>query len=95
MRAVKSGSAVICLGVFLLAQAMASVPAFHTWVHHDASDSNHECAATLLLNGQVHSATTEVGVTRNLPVFISQVPARAVDFVSTDVRLLPSRGPPA
>jgi hypothetical protein len=95
MRAVKSGSSVLCLGLFLLVQAMAAVPAFHAWFHLDAGDPGHECAVTLFLNGQVHSPTTDVEVTKSLPVLVFYAPARGVDFVSADVRLLPSRGPPA
>jgi len=95
MRAAKSGAAAFSLGVFLLVQTMAAVPSFHAWVHHDANDPSHECAVTLLLHGQVHAAGTEVGVMEFLPVLISSAPARCADFVSADVRLLPSRGPPA
>ena len=95
MRAVKSGAGVFCMGVFLFVQFMAAVPAFHEWFHHDAADPNHECAATLFLHGQVHSPTTEVEALRCPAVFISFAPARGADFVSVDVRLRPSRGPPA
>jgi len=95
MRAAKNGAGFFCLSVFLLVQLMAAVPAFHTWAHQDARDPGHECAVTLFLHGQVHSPATEVEVTKNLPVLISPAPARRVAFVSADVRLLPSRGPPA
>jgi hypothetical protein len=95
MRAVKSGAAAFSLGVFLLVQTMAVVPAFHAWVHHDAGEPNHECAATLFLNGQVYSPTTVVEAPPCPPVLVSCAPACGVDFVSADVRLLPSRGPPA
>jgi hypothetical protein len=74
---------------------MAAVPAFHSWVHHDAGDPNHECAVTLVLNGQLHSPATAVEAILSPPLFISSTPARCADFVSTDVRLLPNRGPPA
>jgi hypothetical protein len=95
MRAVKSGGAGFCLIVFLLVQAMAAVPAFHAWLHHDASDPGHECAVTLFLHGQVHAPSTKVEVAKSLPVLVAEAPAHGVDFVSADVRLLPSRGPPA
>jgi hypothetical protein len=95
MRAAKSGAGFFCLSVFLLVQIMAAVPAFHAWAHHDARDSGHECAVTLFLHGQVHSPTTEIEVTKHLPVLVSTTPVRRVDFISADVRLLPSRGPPA
>jgi hypothetical protein len=95
MRAVKSGAGLFCLGAFLLLQFMAAVPAFHSWFHHDAADPDHQCAVTLFLHGQMHSATTGVEAAAFSPVLISLAPARGVDFVSADVRLLPSRGPPA
>lgn len=95
MRTVKSGAAVFCLGIFLLVQLMAAVPCFHAWLHHDASEADHECAATLLLSGQVHASNADVNVARPAPVLISQSPDRQVHFDSTDIRWLPSRGPPA
>ncbi|HEV7923947.1 MAG TPA: hypothetical protein VGR14_01230 [Verrucomicrobiae bacterium] len=95
MRAARSGVGAFCLGVFLLVQTMAAVPALHTWLHQDASAPGHECAVTLFLNGQVHSPTTEVAVAPCAALLFSYAPPRGVDFVSADVRLLPSRGPPA
>jgi hypothetical protein len=95
MRAAKSGVGSFCLGVFLLIQTLAAVPAFHAWVHQDAAAPGHECAVTLLLSGQVHSATTEIAVALCPSLFVSYAPSLGVDFVSTDVRLLPSRDPPA
>jgi hypothetical protein len=94
MRAAKSGVGFFCLGVFLLVQTMAAIPAFHAWVHHDAREPEHECAVTLFLNGQVHSVSTDVAVVQRQPVTVFQAPAHGVDFVSADVRLLHSRGPP-
>ena len=85
----------LLLAVFLSLQAMAALPALHAFVHHDSSDPNHECAVTLLLHGQVDasSAATPVFVA---PQILSVVPdAPEAIFVSADLRLLPSRGPPA
>jgi hypothetical protein len=76
MRAAKSGAAFFCLGVFLLVQIMAAVPAFHAWAHHDAGDPGHECAVTLFLHGQVHTPATTVEVTKQPPVFVSRAGAR-------------------
>jgi hypothetical protein len=95
MRAAKSGVSSFCLGVFLLVQTMAAVPALHIWLHQDASAPGHECAVTLLLNGQVHTPTTAVAVAACALSLVSYAPTLGVDFVSADVRLLPSRGPPA
>jgi hypothetical protein len=95
MRAAKCGAGAFSLGLFLLVQTLAAVPSFHAWVHPDAADPNHECAVTLFLHGQVHGSTTELEASPCPPVFVSLAPSCGVDFVSTDVRLLPSRGPPA
>ena len=93
-RAVKYGGAVFCLLLFVALEAMTVAPALHHWVHHDASDPAHQCAVTLFLSGQVHTPNTEVAIINRLPVLISIEPARRVEFSSTDIRLLPSRGPP-
>ncbi len=95
MRAAKSGVGFFCLGVFLAIQVLATVPALHTWLHQDASAPGHECAVTLILSGQVHTPTTDVAVAPCPSPLLSYTPSRGVDFVSADVRLLPSRGPPA
>jgi hypothetical protein len=95
MRAAKSGAGFLCLGVFLLVQTVAMAPSIHAWVHPDACDPGHECAVTLLVNGQVHCPTTIVEAAKVLPVLVSAAPVPCVDFVSADIRLLPSRGPPA
>jgi len=83
------------LAVFLSLQAMAALPALHAFVHHDSSDPNHECAVTLLLHGQVDAASAAAPVFE-APQF-STVTAALPEtiFVSADLRLLPSRGPPA
>jgi len=95
MRAARSGVGSICLGVFLLVQAMAAMPAFHAWLHPDAAAPAHECAVALLLHGQVHGATTEITPAPCRPLLLACSAARIVDFVSADVALLPGRGPPA
>jgi hypothetical protein len=95
MRAAKNGAGFLGLAVFLLVHVMAAVPAFHAWAHEDARDPGHECAVTLILHGQIHTPVAEVEVTKRQPVLFSSAPARSVYFISADVRLLPSRGPPA
>jgi hypothetical protein len=95
MRAANSGVSSLCLGVFLLVQILAAAPDLHSWFHQDAGAPGHECAVTLFLSGQVHSPNTDVAVAPCPPLLISLAPARGVEFVSADVRLFPSRGPPA
>ena len=95
MRAAKGGVSSFCLGVFLLVQILAAVPALHSWVHQDASAPGHECAVTFLLHGQVHTPNADVAVAPCQPLLLSHAPLTGVEIVSADVRLLPSRGPPA
>jgi len=95
LRAAKFGSTFFCLAVFIAVHALAAVPALHKLVHHDAGDPSHQCAVTLLLNGEVHCPGTEVAVTKSTPVLISVAPSRRIVWVSADVRLLPGRGPPS
>ncbi len=95
MRAAKSGVSSLSLGVFLLVQILAAVPDLHSWFHQDAGAPGHECAVTLFLHGQVHSPSTDVALAPCPRLLFSFAPAPGVEFVSADVRLLPSRGPPA
>ncbi|HEY8902918.1 MAG TPA: hypothetical protein VIM48_04370 [Chthoniobacterales bacterium] len=45
--------AVAVVAGHLLAVAMALCPALHEWLHHDANESGHHCAATVIINGQL------------------------------------------
>ena len=91
----KRGLAARGFAVFLLLQAMVTFPGLHELIHQDASESNHQCAVTLFVHGQVHCADAAVPVLRPepLPVFI--LPLREAVFASADLRLLPVRGPPS
>jgi hypothetical protein len=95
LKKARPGLAAFCLGVFLGVYAMAAIPALHTLVHDDASDPAHQCAVTLLSQGQVHCASVTVECGQPAPIFAPTAPASTRIFVSTDVRLLPVRGPPA
>ena len=87
--------AITDVALVLALSVLSASPACHRLIHKDACDPGHECAVTLFLNGQVHCPSTDVEVVKPLPVLLSQASARCVNFVSADVRLLPSRGPPA
>jgi hypothetical protein len=91
----RRGASAFLLGLLLSLQAMAVFPALHALVHHDACDPDHECAVTLFTHGQVDASTTAVAVVSApaVPVFNQEPPG--IIFVSADIRLLPSRGPPA
>ena len=83
------------LFLFLSLQALVVVPALHELVHPDASNAGDECAVTLFSHGQIDASSAVVPVfCAPERVIISQA-LPGVIFVSTDIRLLPSRGPPA
>lgn len=86
--------AAFCLVLFLTVYAMAAVPALHLLAHAGARDAQHECAVTLFAHGQVHCASTVVDWLQPVPLIVSSRPAPRALFVSTDLRLLHSRGPP-
>lgn len=91
----RRGHAALGLGVFLLLQAMVALPGLHQLIHSDASISGHECAVTLFAHGQVNASDTAVPVIQSAPPAVFTQSWREAGFVSTDVRLLPSRGPPS
>jgi|ERR1700677_256791 len=95
MKYAKKGVAAFCLGLFLLVEAMAAVPALHVFFHHDAGDPGHECAVTLFTHGQAHHSVTTLVVVRAAPLVWRQSPMPACVFISADVRFLPCRGPPS
>ena len=85
----------LLLGLLLSLQALAVFPALHALVHPDAGDADHECAVTLFSHGQVDASTAAPAVFRApASLIFSQSPPKII-FVSADIRLLPSRGPPA
>lgn len=91
----RQGVAALCLLLFLAVQAMAAVPALHALVHSDSNDPSHQCAVTLLLHGKVHSGDATVQPAQSAPEFVAETFLGDGVLVSSDVRLLPSRGPPA
>ena len=94
-RKAKRAHAGLWLGVFLLLQAMVVFPGLHALIHADASDRDHECAVTLFAHGQVHGADAAVPVVRPEPAAVFIQSWREAAFVSTDIPLLPGRGPPS
>ena len=94
-RKAKRGLAALCLAVFLLLQAMVVLPGLHALFHSDASDPGHQCAVTLFAHGQIHCPDAAVPVVRPEPPALFIPSRREAGFVSTDVRLLPGRGPPS
>jgi hypothetical protein len=86
--------AALLVGLVLLLNAMAALPALHELIHKDADEAGHECAVTLFAHGHVESAAVDVPVV--LPaIFVETTPLTAFPFFSSVVENLPlGRAPP-
>lgn len=94
-RSGKSVSALLVLALFLVVQALSASDAFHRLVHSDANQPDHQCAATLLSQGQISLAPGEVSVLRPT-FFLGEVHSPSVPLlVAVEYRLLPGRAPPS
>jgi hypothetical protein len=93
-REAKRGISALLLGMLLLLQAMVALPALHQLIHYDAASSAHQCAVTMLAHGQIDCATTDVRACGLNLVLMPGARLPDVHFVSTDLQLQPSRGPP-
>ena len=87
--------AVICLALFLTLQLFASSEALHKLIHPDADSADHNCAITLLAQGQVNAP--EIGLP--LVAFVAALffvvpPLQSAVFSSFDYRFSSSRAPP-
>jgi len=95
MLVAKQAGSFFCLVLFLFLQLLAASPELHRYVHHDASQADHQCAVTLLSQGNVVHAPTATPIVF-VPSQMIEIPARALPaFVSVDHLLPPGRGPPA
>ena len=87
--------AVLLVGLVLLLNAMAAVPALHELIHQDAGKTDHQCAVTVFAHGQVESAAGDVPVA--LPVTSVEItPHLEFSLHSTAIENLPpGRAPPS
>lgn len=94
MRRSQAVIASVLVGIVLLLNAMAACPSLHELFHHDAGQSQHQCAVTLFGHGQVESAPVDVPVVASLPL-IQTVPSLEYKIFSPAIDSLPAgRGPP-
>jgi hypothetical protein len=95
MMAAKKAGSLLCLSLFVFLQALAVSPQLHRVFHHDANQVDHQCAVTLLSQGQLHIASSATPVV-SAPVFVFEIPAHSVSApVMVDYLLLPGRAPPS
>jgi hypothetical protein len=91
----KSVFSLLALLLFLFVQALSASSAIHHFIHSDADQPSHQCAATLLSHGQVSLAPVEVSVSRPV-LFVGEIHSPSVPFVvAVEYRLLPERAPPS
>jgi hypothetical protein len=93
-REAKQGLSALLLGLLLLIQSMVALPGLHRLFHYDAASPAHQCAVTMLALGQVNCSTTEVCVAPPSCPLAQSARMPEASFVSTDIQLQPSRGPP-
>ena len=80
--------------LFLVILAFAASPGLHQAIHHDANDSHHHCAITMLAHGQLDAPTPDVFAVIASERVESFVPV-AISFSSATFELLPpGRAPP-
>jgi len=59
-----------CAALVVLLAVLAASPALHEWLHHDAGDTNHECAVTLFQHG-AGLATTAIAVAATVWIVVA------------------------
>jgi hypothetical protein len=64
--------AVAVLAGHLLAVAMALCPTLHEWLHHDANESGHHCAAMVIINGQLDRPDVAAIQIGKAPLFVTE-----------------------
>ena len=55
----RAGSAV-AFSAYMAVLAMAACPALHHWLHDDADEADHQCAAVTVIQGQVDRPVAEL-----------------------------------
>jgi hypothetical protein len=66
----------ILLASYLLVLAMAASPALHQWLHNDADEADHQCAAVTAAHGQIDRPMAEIAVVASpAPSWVKARPA--------------------
>ncbi|MFO1488556.1 MAG: hypothetical protein U1F65_08760 [Verrucomicrobiota bacterium] len=87
--------ALLLLALFLAVELFAGSGGLHRTIHADASDANHQCFLTLLVDGQVLAALAAVSVTAFAATFLFSLPIPQVAVATLcDLRLAHGRAPP-
>jgi hypothetical protein len=91
----RRAKAALLLGLLLSVLGMATSPSLHKFVHPNATNPDHHCAATLLASGQVDAASSDFAIPAVLlvPIAANQAVVSTPSVPSFNLSL--SRGPPA
>ena len=87
--------ALLLAALVLLLNLLAASPSLHERFHSDAGHAEHQCAVTLFAHGQVDSADAAPPLLKPEPAIFHSVSWTETILVSTDIHILPGRGPPA
>lgn len=83
------------VAALVLFSSLAAVShSLHQWLHGDHQSSAHQCALSNFNKGHLDFSPVAVTVPARPVDISSRAPVREVFFASSDLRLLPGRGPP-
>ena len=95
---IRLARALVCLwaiGQLLFSTALAASPSLHKFFHHDSDSPSHECLATVIAQGQMHSSPGPLIVLALPVVFLVLVIFEPLLPQSQrDLRLPAGRAPP-
>jgi hypothetical protein len=88
-------SAAVSLALFLVLVVFSSSEQLHKLIHPDADSPGHQCAITMLVQGQVDTPSSSLVVIAFVcALFFVLPPLIAAVFSSFDYRFSASRAPP-
>jgi len=85
----------LAAALYVTGAALAALPALHQWLHHDAASPEHQCAATVVAQGQVDAAVTTVSLAVPTVVAKQTCPVQVLRLVPPAFQRPPERAPPA
>ncbi len=90
----KSLVSLLALAVYVFVAALAASPELHRLFNHAAADPDHQCAATILAQGQLDTMPATVTFVLPCAVALPTLPAEPLYLASPEFWLLPERAPP-
>jgi hypothetical protein len=84
----------LALVLFLFVHFVSASSTFHHFIHQDADEADHQCAATVLTHGQVDLAPQDVAVFRPVLTQDESPSPTGPLIVAIEYRLPAERAPP-